>query len=276
MSFDLAAMTRRARNIRRASVTLRPIVPPATLATNLYRAVYLPVIREIEAAIPSILATYTRSLAELTTDAPADVRADLDGVSATLQRLILTLEPRLRDWIIRIEAWHRNRWRGAVLTASGVDLGTLIGPETARQTLEAAIEWNVNLLRDVGQQARQRISNAIFTGLSQRRAAREVAGDIREAVAMSRRRSIGIAADQLSKVTSALDAERMREAGLDRFQYRHSGKLHPREWHKARDGKIYELDTGKQVGGSDVIAPDDAPGIPPWCACRRQGIISFD
>lgn len=276
MRFSLAQMTRRALNPRRKAIPLREIKPPATMATDLFRACYAPVVETVGAASVRIIAEYERSLAELVTDSAADLGSLLDGLKSELDRLLLVLTPRLSDWAIRVEQWQRGKWSGTVLSATGVDLQTMIGAGDVAQSVEASIAWNVSLIRDVGDQARQRIASAVFTGLTQRRAAVDVAKDIREAVAMSRRRSINVASDQLSKLTAALDGERMRQAGIEQFLYRHSGKLHPRSWHRARNGKAYELASGKEIGGGDVIEPDDMPGIPPYCGCRKQAVVAFD
>lgn len=328
MSFDLASMSRRARNIRRPAVVIRDIVPPAVLATDLFRGVYLPVVNGWAARVERIIAEYERTLAESVqdgytvdqansvpepglrvscckiagarqqdvtpaavgpnptvvrlTDSPADVHAVLEEVAEALTRLVLTLTPRLRAWALNVEKWQRSKWRSAILSATGVDLQTVIGPELARTTIETAIEWNVALVKDVNAQARQRIANAVFTGLREVGSARDVAKEIREAVAMSRRRAIGIASDQLSKLTSALAAERRREAGLDTYKYRHSGKLHPRPWHKARDGNLYSEDperVGDVVEGQTVnpeIPADDRAGVPPFCGCREQAVVIFE
>lgn len=293
MKFSLAMLTRRVRNPRRKSIPLREIKPPATMAADLFRACYAPIIAAVTARIDRILAAYERALASLThdtmslfaassegkkmdmADSPADVTAELDDMKTELDRLALILTPRLRDWAIRSERWHRGKWTGAALSATGVDLQTMIGPEETRQSVEAAIAWNTALIKDVGDQARQRIAAAVFAGLNGRLPATDVARNIREAVTMSRTRSLGIAADQLSKLTSSLDQERMSQAGIEQFLYRHSGKLHPRSWHRARNGKTYELATGKEVGGGDVIEPGDGPGQPPWCGCRRQAVVTF-
>lgn len=266
MKFSLSALVRRARNPRRSQIVLRPIAVPGTFATSLYRDVYWPVLQVWERAIPRILAQYERTVAALTTDAPADVEAEIGGAQSEVQRLLMVLTPRLRAWAVRVERFTRNRWRGAVLSASSVDLLTMLGPEDVRETVEETIAWNTSLIRDVSAQAQQRISNAVFTGLRERKPAREVAKEIRESVAMSRRRSINIAADQLQKLTSSLAAERRRQAGIDKWKWRHSGKLHPREEHLARNGKVY----------TDETAPADKPGQLPFCGCREQAVVEFD
>ena len=281
--YDLAAMVRRARpGMRRRAIVLREIAPPATMATSLYRAVYRPIVLAWEGAIPRILAEYERSLAEMVTDSPADLSALLDGLAEELRRLVLDLTPSLREFVLRVETWTRGRWRGAVLSATGIDLGTLLGPLDARITVETAIERNVALVRDVSDQARGRIADAVFRGLNQRRPARDVAKDIREAVDMGRRRAVRIASHQLSSVSAELADERRREAGLDVWKWRHSGKLHPRPHHKARDGKLYSENSarvGTEIEGQTVLTPpepDDWPGRPPFCGCRSQSVMVFD
>lgn len=121
MRYSLAELARRQRNIRRSSIVLRDIAPPATLATDLYRGVYKPVVDAWAAALPRIEAAYDRTISEIVTDSAADVRAEIDGAAEQVNRLLLLLTPDLRDWALRVERWHRGKWRGAVLSATAVD-----------------------------------------------------------------------------------------------------------------------------------------------------------
>lgn len=267
MRYSLATLTRRITpGMRRRAIVLRDIVPPATLATDLFRAVYAPIVQTWARHADTIIAEYERSLGQLTTDSPSDLQARLAAAETEMERLYILLDAAVQDWAVRSEKWQRGKWRGAVLSATGVDLQTLIGPEDVRATLDQIIAWNTSLIRDVSAQARQRIGNAVFSGLNERRPARDVAKEIREAVAMSRRRSVGIASDQLTKLTSALADERRREAGIDRWKWRSSHKRHFRPEHAARDGKVY----------SDGDAPTDLPGRLPYCGCRSQAVLELD
>ena len=282
MRYDLTTLARRTRNPRRKSITIRDIQPPAMLASDLYQAAYAPIVALWTRQAARIAAEYERSLSSLTTDSPVDLQALLEEGASEFSRLFALLTSSLQSWSVNVERWHRGKWRGAVLSASGVDIGTLIGPENARETLGQYVEWNTALIKDVSAQAQQRIGTAVFAGLTQRKPAREVAVEVREAVAMTRRRSIGIASDQLSKLTSALADERRREAGLDVWEWKHSGKKHPRVSHQHRNGHYYseaKARVGTVVDGKTVEAEPDAsdlPGRPPWCGCRSLSVLIFD
>lgn len=137
-------MARRQRNIRRNRIVLREIVAPAKFATDLYHRAYRPHRPALGAtcgpdhrgvrpllAIPrgrlhgprrggQSCSPYGRP--RLTTDSPADIQREIDDAGSEFDRLFLLLVPELRSWALRVEAWQRGRWRGAVLSATGVDL----------------------------------------------------------------------------------------------------------------------------------------------------------
>ncbi len=272
MRYNLAQLWRRARNPRRREVTLRKIVLPSTLASDLYARAYAPVIAAWTESLPSIIAEYERSLSEMTQDSPATLGVTVSAVESALNNLLVTLRLRLERWASRVEAAHRVRWRGAVLQATGVDVGTLIGPADARMTLEAAVEANVALVRSVSDQTRQRISEEVFRGLRERKPAREVAAAIREKVDMGRRRVLNIAADQQVKLSEALNEERRREAGCSAWEWVSSHKQHFRPEHAARDGKRYDDDATEGAHKP----PQDRPGVLPFCGCTSRAVLTLD
>lgn len=282
MRYDLATMARRARNVRRSSITLRDIIPPAVLASDLYLATYAPIVALWTRHGARIADEYARTVAAMTTDSPADLQSALDAADSEFERLFILLRTGLEDWLVRTERWTRLKFRGAVLSATAVDLETILGPQDQRETLDGFLRWNTALIRDVHEQARKRIADAVFTGVTQRLPARDVAARIRESVAMSKRRSVGIAADQLSRVTSELARERMRDAGLSVYEYVHSRKKHPRKEHQSRDGKLYSEDpamVGKEIDGKTVnpqLLKGTRAGEEPWCGCRERGVLVWE
>jgi hypothetical protein len=280
MKYDLAAMARRQSNIRRKSITIRDTPAPAILASDLFASGYKPVLSLIDRYAAQANAEYERSLSALITDSGDDLTSIFERMGQELSSLVLVLRPSLRDWCVRIEKYQRGKWRGAVLSAAGVDLQTMLGPEDVAQTLETTLAWNAALIRDVGEQARQKISSAVFSGLTNRTPARDVAKEIRAATGFARDRSLRIASDQLSRVSSTLADERRRAAGISTWEWIHSQKRFPRQAHIARNGHIYsddKADVGKVIDGKTVEAvPATRPGQEVACGCRARSVISFE
>lgn len=230
--------------------------------------IYLRVIRHWEEARGRILAAYGRELDNvLTRDSVDDLQDAIDSEASWFSRIFLSLEVAIAEWTAALEAWHRSKWRGSILSASGVDVDTMLYAGDVEQTLESVIRQNVALIKDVDAQQAQRVTGIVFRGLNERLPARDVAKQLAEVTGFGRKRALLIASDQLQKAATALDSERMYEAGITQFVWRHSGKRHPREWHKARNGKRYDLRTRKQSDGNgdEVIPADDMPGIPIRC-----------
>jgi len=262
-SFDLPALARR-QGMRR-DVTLRPIAPTQANAQEL-AALYMPIVRAWEAAIPEIMAGYTPpTLDNLTTDAPADQQAAIDRAAEEVSRLIVAFGAGIERLAVRIERWHRAKWIAGVKAGTEVDLSTILTAQPVQESLEAWIARNVALVTDIGNQAKGRISDAVFRGYQQRTPSRELAREIRKATGMARARAIRVASDQNNKLSAALDMERQAEAGIEQYRWRHSGKAHPRPEHQARNGDVFKL--GQPAG--------DTPGQAPFCGCRAQAYLAI-
>jgi SPP1 gp7 family putative phage head morphogenesis protein len=277
LQFNMRSLIRRTRPrlaVMRRALVLRPIIPTAVLMGNLER-LYMRVVRRWwEGSRDQLLPAYRSAIErEAARARQSGVVMDDEGLAGVINalsqevdRLVLELTPDLREWVVVVERWHRSRW-AASLVPSGVDLKTLIGPEDVRTTMETVVQQNVSLVRNVSDTTRRRIEQIVFQGFQQRLPARTIAKQLSEAVGIERRRAMLIATDQTQKLSAQLDTERMQQAGLDEFEWQHSGKVHARPHHKARDGKRFKL-----VG---EIPPDDMPGIPPWCGCHKRAVLTL-
>lgn len=291
MRYDLAAMTRRASNPHRSKITLRPIVPTDALASDLFAAAYRPVITAWRQAVDRIGAAYERALPvrdSASCFAPsnegqeiklADAVFDLDSILAaiegSLQQLVIAITPRLREWAVSAEAWHRGRWRGAVLAGTGIDPQTLLGASDVSETVSAFVSRNVQLVRSVSDDTRAKVADIVLRGYATRTPLRTVAKEMSEAVDLSRKRGLRIASDQSKKLAARLDQARQEQAGITQFEWRSSHKLHARPWHAAREGNVYDWETRHEVDGGDVIPPGDGCGEPPFCGCRARAVIDL-
>ncbi len=275
MAYNLTRMARQAG--KRRDVVLRPIIPTQAAATDL-AAIYAPAWQIWADNIDRILAGYDPqplpTADTLTVDTVDQVQAAISSVAQEfLTFLTARIAPGLRQWAVRSERVHRSKWSAAIKAGVGVDLDLILSAQPVEETLGTWLARNVALVTNVSDQAQGRIADAVFRGYEQRTPVREVAKEIREATGMGRDRAIRIASHQNSSLSAALDTERQAEAGLDFFKWRHSAKRFPRQDHLARDGKIYNLRTGKERDGSGQVAADDRPGMKPFCGCRAQAWI---
>ena len=281
-NLDLATMTRRAKNPRRTIIPIRPIKAQATQATNLYQSAFRPVVQAWEAALPSILSEYERTLAQMTTDSPADVEARIGQAEAEAQSIVLRVSIALERWAAAVERWHRSRWVANVLSATSVSLDTLIGPADVRETIQVVLSRNLGLVKSVSDGARRRIEAAVFNGFTTRKPSREIAKELREAVGIERRRALRIASNETTTLAAELNQERRRQAGIDTWQWIHSAKRHPRPEHEARDGFLYSEKAerhGKEYQGKRIRKPpqrDDWPGVPIYCGCTERSILILE
>jgi hypothetical protein len=280
VKFDLTAMTKRATNRRRTTITLRPIEPTATMAGDLYRAAFQPVIRSWQAATTVIAARYEAALPVKVgdgylNDAVFDLDAILAAIDGSLQQLIISITPQLRAFAAQAERWHRNRWSSAVLAGTGIDPQTMLGPSDVSETVQAFVSRNVQLVRSVSDTTRAAVADIVLRGYATRTPLRTVAKEMAGAVDMSRKRALRISVDQNTKLSGRLDRARQEQAGITQFAYQHGAPMHPRKWHAARNGKVYDWETLHQVDGPDQIDPTDAPSVPPFCTCRTRAVIDL-
>lgn len=304
-AFDLPAAAKR--NGLRRNATLRPIEPTQSHAQEL-AALYLAVVRAWQRGARTILAGYTvptldnltagdypehvghdgrmvaaptpkgmdtRVRFPLVADAPRDNAAAIAATEGEVSRLIVEFTAALRTFGVRVERWHRSKWTSAVKAGTGIDLSAVLTAFTAEETLEAFLERNVALVKDISGQAKGRISDAVFRAYQNRTPARVLAKEIAEATGMARKRALRVASDQSSKLSSALDSERQAEAGIEKVKWRSSHKANPRPHHAARDGKIYYLKSRKAVNGGETVPAGDWCGQPPWCGCRAQAYLDI-
>lgn len=252
-------------NIRR-TVTLRAVTPTQAQADRLYR-LYLRVMNVWSSSAPTIVAEYARTLSEMRTDSVGTLEATISSAEGGAVSAIFDFRWLFGDWLASIVQWHTQQFVSRMKYATNVDLTSVIGPVSA-DTLEAVIARNVALVRNVSDQTRDKIAEAVYRGLTQRTPARDVAKEISGIIGGQKARARRIASDQLSKISAALDTSRANEIGLTEWEWQHSGKVHYRPWHKARDGVVYD----DRKLPADV--KNDQPGFAPFCGCRKRYRIS--
>lgn len=260
-------MVKRAGRFHAGRFVASEIQPTGAQRADLQR-LYMRVVREwLRQWTDRIAPGYAQTLGEGVRDGVSDVESDVEGAASALNRLVVFLGADLGEWVVSVEQWHRGHF-GKAFTPVGVRLDTLLGQGDVSKTLQAVIADNVALVQSLNDQMRGGISSAVFRGLANRTPARDVAREIRKVASVGQSRAELIAADQLQKLTGRLDQERQEQLGLTSFEWAHSGKLHPREWHKERDGKIFRWDS--------AVGKTDPPGYAIRCGCRSRAVVDLE
>ena len=272
MKIDLASQARAA-GVKADRITMQAIEPTKAQERDLAR-LYVAIVRVwANGAKERILPAYGRSLAEqrasdgLTIDRAGDVEVEIEAVESEAVRSIFTFRGLFQAWADTLQRWHMSKVISQLSYATNVDLSTQMDAGDVQETMEDVVARNVALVRNVSDQTRGRISDIVFRGLQNRTPVREVAKEINEAVQLGRKRSLRIAIDQTTKLSTSLDRQRQLQLGMTSFEWRHSGKEHYRPEHKARDGKTFKW--------SSDVGRNDPPGQAIFCGCKARGVLEL-
>lgn len=272
MAYDLAAMAKRAGD-NRSTITLRAIFPTKAMTEDLSR-IYMRVVRAWrDAAQNLILPAYSRGLAEvtrdgLTRDDVPDIEAEIVRAEAQANAVIAALTVDMEAWVEQTQRWHTDKFAASVAAGTGIDVELLMSGETMRDALRAFLAENTNLISSVSQETKTRIAGMVWRGYLARTPRREIAKEINKALGLARDRSLRIAVDQTTKLSAKMDELRQVEAGFEEFEWVHSGKVHYRPEHKARNGKVYKWTSG--------VAKTDPPGFAPFCGCKAKPVLRLE
>ncbi|MEP1597578.1 MAG: ADP-ribosyltransferase [Hyphomonas sp.] len=172
----------------------------------------------------------------------------------------------MQDWLRDAVAWHEQRWASAVQAGAGIDVFPFINRAESMPQVRAFQRQITNLIRDIDNTARKDIEGAVWRGLTDHTPRKEIGKEIAERLGIQRRRANRIAVDQAQKLNGELTRIRMQEAGLTEYRWRHSGKVHFRPEHKARNDKVFKM--GEPAG--------DQPGQAIYCGCVAMPVIDVE
>jgi SPP1 gp7 family putative phage head morphogenesis protein len=220
-----------------------------------------------EAARDRILPAYARTLSEMTNDSIEDIERIVQAADDGAVRAIFDFKWLFDGWFSNLVNWHTKRFANNLQYATDLNLESVIGP-LPQDTAYNVIARNVALVKSVSGETRDKIAEIVLRGLQNRTPPRDVAREIAKATGLAKKRSLRIASDQLNKISSTLDEQRMQSLGMEEFIWKHSGKVHYRPWHKARDGKKFRFDDPKLKG--------DLPGQAIFCFPESHPIIVHD
>ncbi len=168
-----------------------------------------------------------------------------------------------------------------------VKTNTLTG--AVLKDFKAAVSQNVNLIRSLQSQYFTRIKGAVYRAIIDGQGSGYLRDELLKYGADGKRRARNIARDQTHKAYEALSRARMKEAGLQYWQWEHGGGTKTvRHYHildVSKGGlnhsvhklgeKAFDEHAIRKKGGS-YEGKYVWPGELPFCTCRMRPVIKFD
>ena len=168
-----------------------------------------------------------------------------------------------------------------------VKTNTLTG--AVLKDFKAAVNQNVNLIRSLQSQYFTRIKGAVYRAIIDGQGSGYLRDELLKYGADGKRRARNIARDQTHKAYEALSRARMKEAGIQYWQWEHGGGTKTvRHYHilDVKKGglnhsihkmgeKAFDKHAIRKKGGS-YEGKYVWPGELPFCTCRMRPVIKFD
>lgn len=159
--------------------------------------------------------------------------------------------------------------------SGGLTIPVPVLPGNLQEAITAATAENVGLIKSLGQQYNERISQLVLRSIAVGgNGAQDIFEQIRHYDGMTDRRAKLVAVDQTRKITATLNMERAKAVGIKKFEWIHSsGSTSPRKRHLELDGTIHSYDD------LPVIDPKTGqrglPGILINCRCVAAPILEL-
>jgi len=252
--------------------------------------------RKVMAIVKIMVAEYKRELTD-TLDHPevAAFYAE-DAMSAAATRLSKRLKQLEHRWKDIFEGFASEQSKAFVddteknatgatlhsLSIAGLKQPRATYNEYVQATMQAAVDYNHTLIVGIADDVHEKIYTSVMLSLTSpnpdEQGTSGIMKTLRDVTDFADKRIKFIAEDQTSKLYSALSDDRMRENGVEEFEWLHSSAGEtPRPSHLKMDGHIFKLNDPIfwELGGPFGLKKGDL-GPPGWacrCRCRRAPII---
>ena len=279
-----------AKGRREAKLVGKPLVYPAPVAQDYERRLKALVERMGRDYERELRGLYKRLDATPTQDGAATF-AMMDESLASQARIIMNALGRKwaavfnkasRDivggFIDRLDKFaKKDAERSLEQLSGGLTIEVPQWPGGLQDRIKASVTENVKLITNIPAQYAMRIESAVLTSIqSGQEGSAHLFREISKIEGMSIRRAHLIATDQTRKVTSAMNVERMKSAGVRRWRWLHSGGgAEPRPLHKdVLNGQEFSYDDEPPVI-DERTGERGYPGQLINCRCVQVPVIDF-
>lgn len=257
-----------------------PLTYPAVVEDKYTRALERPTKAMIDETRASVAALYDAH-------APA-VRSGQDASMASQARILTNklaskfeilfqrLAPGAAKRVIsNVEKASKSNLHASLSKATGgLSLKTSVISGRVREIVTASTAENVGLIKSIPRQYFDKIQGTVMRAITSGQGQAEVLALIDKIGHSTTKRARLIARDQTRKATTAINAARMQDLGIRKFEWLHSdaGK-EPRKLHVEMSGNIYDLNDPPVI--DEDTGERGLPGQLINCRCRMCPVIDF-
>jgi SPP1 gp7 family putative phage head morphogenesis protein len=142
------------------------------------------------------------------------------------------------------------------------------------EILKVSVAENVGLIKSIPAQFLQKVEGAVMRSITTGNGLQDLVPFLKEQGKMTERRAHNIALDQTRKAYQAINAGRMKAAGVKKFEWVHSGGgQKPRPLHVAMNGNVYSYDNLPVI--DERTGEKGIPGQAPNCRCSARPVLDF-
>lgn len=159
--------------------------------------------------------------------------------------------------------------------SGGLTIKTYQMPAALYDKVLASTAENVGLIKSIPAQFQERIQGIVMRSIqSGSQGSNHIFNEIKGLNQVTLKRAKLIAVDQTRKITSAMNEERMKAAGVKQFEWIHSGGgAEPRSLHVEYDGRIFNMDDPPVI--DKRTGQRGFPGELINCRCRMRPVLDF-
>lgn len=191
-------------------------------------------------------------------------------------RFVSLAKMKVPEFIEQIDTTNQRELAENLSNMTGVKIETPKRTAQLEEVLKASVTESVNLITNVGQQFIERTEGAVMRSIQTGGLGRQgIYEHLTKFENMAEKRAERIAVDQTRKVTTAMNTERMKSAGFNKWRWVHSGgSAEPRQLHLELDGKEFTFDDPPIIDES--TGERGFPGQLINCKCVMVPVLDFE
>lgn len=232
-----------------------------------------PMIKEYNRELEKIMRPYVTQDESLTTT----LARALSGLGKKWSSRFGKEAHRLTDELIgRTDRYSKKSLNASLKEMSGgLNIGTPDMPQGLYDRLLASTQENVLLIKSIPQEFHERIRESVMRSIqTDGFGSKTLLDEINQTNKVTKNRAELIAVDQTRKVNAAMNTERMKSVGVEKFEWIHSGGgAEPRELHLMYDGQIFEMENPPVI--DDRTGERGFPGQLINCRCKMRPVVDF-